>query len=438
MPPTNVPTTIPNSAHPWKSEAPVQLSIRPQIGAVMPPSAIDHKVTATVKVKMPTGQRDDAVDDALPERRVAEHRLDSRPPPLDLARAARTGRRCPCRATPWRSRSLDCGHHSDELQGREQHDQPDQREGDQPHPQGDAGHDDREPGDPQGQVDQEVERLLPGASLDEGTEEAEHGQRPTSTTSRCAGTSSSSGLGNIRAGTLDLQAGQHSVGPAGQPPVAVAEQLHRCGHQDHPHERRIDEHRDRQPEADQLDRPDVGHDEAAEHTDHDRSRSGDDPGCRRQALHDSGAVVARAVVLLTDGREQEDLVVHRQAEDDGEEHHRSPGLDGRARIDTEHAAEPSPLEDHHHHAVGGADRQQVHDDGLERHEHAAEDDEQQHEAQQEHTADEPRQSAGEDRREVDADRGLPSDVDVVGQVADAGRARGARSPPIAVTSSGTR
>ncbi len=134
-------------------------------------------------------------------------------------------------------------------------------------------------------------------------------------------------------------------------------------------------------------------------------------------MHDGGAVVASAVVLLTDRREQEHLVVHRETEDDGEEHHRGPGLDRRAAVDTEDAAEPSPLEDHDHDAVGRADRQQVHHDGLERHEHAAEDDQQQHEAQQQHAADEPRQPAREDRREVDAHRGLPADVHVVGKVA---------------------
>ena len=91
-------------------------------------------------------------------------------------------------------------------------------------------------------------------------------------------------LRHVGAGALDGEAGEHPVEPAGQPPVAVTEQLHRCGDEDHPHEGRIDEHRDRQPEADQLQSPDVGHDEAAEHTDHDRSRSGDHPGRRRQAL----------------------------------------------------------------------------------------------------------------------------------------------------------
>ena len=56
MPPTNVPARIPNWAHPWMSDEPVKLSIVPQIGAVIPPSAIDQKVTARVKVRIPTGR----------------------------------------------------------------------------------------------------------------------------------------------------------------------------------------------------------------------------------------------------------------------------------------------------------------------------------------------------------------------------------------------
>jgi hypothetical protein len=116
------------------------------------------------------------------------------------------------------------------------------------------------------------------------------------------------------------------------------------------------------------------------------------------------------VVLLLHGREQEDLVVHGEAEDDGEQHHRRPRLDGRSPADAEQAAEPAPLEDRDHHAVGGADGQQVHHHGLERDENGAEDDQQKHEAQDEHGADEPGQALGEHRREVDVGGRLAADV----------------------------
>ena len=53
-------------------------------------------------------------------------------------------------------------------------------------------------------------------------------------------------------------------------------------------------------ETDQLQRPDVATDEAAEHAHHDRGGGGDDPGGRRQASATALGVVAGAVVLLPD------------------------------------------------------------------------------------------------------------------------------------------
>ena len=56
------------------------------------------------------------------------------------------------------------------------------------------------------------------------------------------------------------------------------------------------------------------------------------------------------------------------------------------------AAAPAPLEHRDDHAVGGADRQQVHDRRLERHEHRAEHHHQQQERQPDDGADEQRQT----------------------------------------------
>ncbi len=83
--------------------------------------------------------------------------------------------------------------------------------------------------------------------------------------------------------------------------------------------------------------------EAAEDDDHDRGRGGDDLGRGGQAVGDRRAAVAGAVPLLADPGEQEHLVVHRQAEHDGEQHHRHPRLD-RARLHAGEVAEPAPLE----------------------------------------------------------------------------------------------
>ena len=73
-------------------------------------------------------------------------------------------------------------------------------------------------------------------------------------------------------------------------------------------------------------------------------------------------------------------------------------------VDADQVHAPAPLEDGDEDAVGGADRQQVHDHGLERHEQAAEHRHQQQEAEQQHDADQQRHAAGEVVGEVDRRR----------------------------------
>src|SRR5689334_6912786 len=60
-----------------------------------------------------------------------------------------------------------------------------------------------------------------------------------------------------------------------------------------------------------------------------------------------------------DPGQQEDLVVHGQAEHDGEDEHRDVGRDRQRGVHADQARPPAPLEDRHDHAVGGADREQV-------------------------------------------------------------------------------
>src|SRR5947209_16894711 len=52
--------------------------------------------------------------------------------------------------------------------------------------------------------------------------------------------------------TLFRSPGQQSVQPAGEPPIGLAEQLHRGGHQHHPDEGGIDQHGGGEPQAEQL------------------------------------------------------------------------------------------------------------------------------------------------------------------------------------------
>ena len=91
--------------------------------------------------------------------------------------------------------------------------------------------------------------------------------------------------------------------------------------------------------------------------------------------------VAGRLVALADAAEEEHLVVHRQAEHDGQDERRGDRLD--------------LAEGQRQHAVGRAHRQQVHQDGLERQDHAAQQDQQQQERQAE---DEQRRSSTSSRR----------------------------------------
>ena len=101
---------------------------------------------------------------------------------------------------------------------------------------------------------------------------------------------------------------------------------------------------------------------------------------RRETVGDRGPAVAGAAPLLTDPGEEEHLVVHREAEHDREQHHRDPRVD-RPRCHARDVAQPAPLEQRDHHAVRGADREQVHEHGLQRHEQRPEHEHQQQERQ---------------------------------------------------------
>ena len=129
----------------------------------------------------------------------------------------------------------------------------------------------------------------------------------------------------------------------------------------------------------------------------------------REAVGDRGGVVAGAVVLLLDAAEEEHLVVHRQAEHDGEHHQRRPRLDRSLLPDAEQARAPAPLEHRDHQAVRDADGEQVHHHRLQRHQDRAEHHHQQQERQQQHDAHDDGQHLERVRGEVADRRGQAAD-----------------------------
>ena len=94
-------------------------------------------------------------------------------------------------------------------------------------------------------------------------------------------------------------------------------------------------------------------------------------------------VVAGLRVALANPAEQEHLVVHREAEEDGEEEERHPGLDDVDLLEAEELVAHALDEDEDEQAVGGADGEQVHRDRGRRDDDRAKRDREQDEAEAE-------------------------------------------------------
>ena len=111
-----------------------------------------------------------------------------------------------------------------------------------------------------------------------------------------------------------------------------------------------------EPEAEHLrDHVGRGH-EGQEDRGHDQAGEQDHLADPRHAVDHALARPVALVVGLVDAREQEDVVVHAQPEQDREHHHGDERDDRDAGVDAEQARAEALLEDADHDAVGGADR----------------------------------------------------------------------------------
>ena len=204
--------------------------------------------------------------------------------------------------------------------------------------------------------------------------------------------------------TFESHPGSHQVLPAHH------HQQRRRQHEDH---RRGQEDRDREAHAELLhDRVAVQH-EAPEDADHDQRRGHDHRRTVGDAARHRGAVVLALLAVLRDLRQQEHLVVHREAEQHGEHHQRDVAGDRNGvavGLDAEDADAPAPLECGGHHAEGGGHAEQVRDGGLQRHQQRAERDQQHHEAERQHDRDHEQQAGGDLGGEVHVGGGRAADV----------------------------
>ena len=129
------------------------------------------------------------------------------------------------------------------------------------------------------------------------------------------------------------------------------------------------------PTPERLDEDDVGEGERAGHDDDDESGRGHDPPAPLEAAGDRLGVVAGPVPGLLHPGQEEDLVVHREAEQDAEEDDRLGRLDEAEGLEAEEGREVALLEDPDQGPEAGADRKGVHDERLGRQDRRAEEDE---------------------------------------------------------------
>src|SRR5215218_3186253 len=114
---------------------------------------------------------------------------------------------------------------------------------------------------------------------------------------------------------------------ARQPPVPAAEEGHQRRDEKDADDRRVDEDRHREAEAELLQADHAARDEARERGDHDDRGRAHDPAGALEPEPDRAHVVVGLVPGLAHARDQEDLVVHGEAEEHREEEDRDPRLD---------------------------------------------------------------------------------------------------------------
>src|SRR4051794_20632059 len=120
---------------------------------------------------------------------------------------------------------------------------------------------------------------------------------------------------------LDPHAGQ-TAEEARHPPVRLAEQDHHRGHEHATDDGRVDGDCDREAEAELLDDRVAVEDEARVDADHDQRRCRDHAGADSEPVDHRLVVVAGLAEVLLHARQQEHLVVHREAEEDREHEER--------------------------------------------------------------------------------------------------------------------
>jgi monooxygenase len=158
-------------------------------------------------------------------------------------------------------------------------------------------------------------------------------------------------------GALDVQGGQPAQG-AGEPPGPPAEQRQRRRDEHHADHERVEQDAGGQREGDRLDGRVPGGHEPGEHREHDQRGRDDDRSRLAEARADRVQRAGAVAVRLVHARHQEDLVVHRQPEQDADHQDRREADQRPGALEVHHGAQPAPLEDGHRGTERGADGEQ--------------------------------------------------------------------------------
>ena len=200
---------------------------------------------------------------------------------------------------------------------------------------------------------------------------------------------------------------------AGRPPVGVAGEAHERRHQRRADEEGVDEHGQREPDAEHLHERHLPGGEGEEHDGDQHRRGRDDPPGALQPDRHGRHRIRPAIVLFLDPRQEEHLVVHRQPEGDAEhqDRHRHGDVAGGGEVEQPGAV--AVLEDEDHRPERRRQAEEVEDQRLDRHEQAAEQHEQHDERGDGDEPDRPRQPLEHDVLGVDLGGGLPTDEHLV-------------------------
>ena len=197
---------------------------------------------------------------------------------------------------------------------------------------------------------------------------------------------------------------QNARGARRQVPVPVSEQFHQRGHEQRADHRGVEDDPGGEADREHLDLVARARreDEEGEHEDERGAR--DELAGAGQSELDRLIGRARLVVGLAHPREHEDLVVHREAVEEREDHQRDPGRDRLGGGDVPERGAVAVLKDDDDESERRGEREEVEDHGLEREHDRAERACEQDQREDEHEREKVREVAVDGVDEVSVDR----------------------------------